>query len=45
MDLALGSDGRWRIIELGDGQVAGLLDTISPKDLYEALASHLLDSA
>lgn len=45
MDLALGSDGRWRIIELGDGQVAGLLGTISPKDLYEALASHLLDSA
>lgn len=41
MDLALGSDGTWRIIELGDGQVAGLLDTIPPKDLYGALATGL----
>ncbi|MFT5355096.1 MAG: hypothetical protein ACI9KE_002312 [Polyangiales bacterium] len=42
MDLALGTDGVWRIIELGDGQVAGLLDTISPEILYATLASRLL---
>ena len=42
MDLALGSDGAWRIIELGDGQVAGLLDTIAPKRFYESLSSRLL---
>lgn len=42
MDLALGKDGVWRIIELGDGQVAGLLDTVPPDDFYAALASHLL---
>ena len=36
MDLALGTDGVWRIIELGDGQA------VSPADFYAALASRLL---
>ncbi len=37
MDIALGKDGQWRIIELGDGQVAGLLGTIAPIDFFLAL--------
>jgi hypothetical protein len=42
MDLALGEDGRWWVLELGDGQVAGLLDTIEPRAFYYALAQRLL---
>lgn len=41
MDLALGCDGAWRIIELGDGQVAGLLDTIAPSTFFERLQQRL----
>ncbi len=41
MDVALGVDGRHRIIELGDAQVAGLLDTIEPTGFYGALADRL----
>jgi hypothetical protein len=41
MDLALGRDGAWHIIELGDAQVAGLLDTIAPSDFFERLAQRL----
>jgi hypothetical protein len=41
MDLAKGRDGAWRIIELGDGQVAGLLDTIDPGALYRRLSERL----
>ena len=38
MDLALGKDGTWRIIELGDAQVAGLLDTIELPKFFQRLA-------
>ncbi len=41
MDLARQADGQWCIIELGDGQVAGLLDTIPEADLFTALAAKL----
>ncbi|MDD9967747.1 MAG: ATP-grasp domain-containing protein [Myxococcales bacterium] len=41
MDLARQADGEWCIIELGDGQVVGLLDTISEADFFAALASAL----
>ncbi len=41
MDLALGRDRGWRIIELGDAQVAGLLDTISPELFFQRLRERL----
>lgn len=41
IDLARGVDGTWWIIELGDGQVAGLLDTVPADVLYERLAARL----
>ncbi len=44
MDLARGKDGTWRIIELGDGQVAGLLDTIAPEDFFARLAERSSDA-
>jgi hypothetical protein len=37
MDVAQHIDGRWRIVELGDGQVAGLPDRTSPDRLYGKL--------
>jgi hypothetical protein len=39
MDIAQHEDGRWFIVELGDGQVAGLPDTAAPESLYHAIAS------
>lgn len=39
MDVARKKTGEWAIIELGDGQVAGLLDTIAPQAFYEALVA------
>lgn len=48
MDVALREDGRWTVIELGDGQVAGLPDPGLAKRLYERLgraaAGHTLTS-
>ncbi len=41
MDIARGADGAWHIIELGDGQVAGLLDTIDGVELFKRLAERL----
>jgi hypothetical protein len=41
MDIALGRDGAWRIIELGDAQVAGLLDTIAPEAFFRRLRERL----
>jgi len=41
MDIAQGIDGVWRIIELGDGQVAGLLDSIGEAEFFAALAARL----
>lgn len=41
MDIAQRTDGAWIVVELGDGQVAGLPDTADPADFYAALATHL----
>jgi hypothetical protein len=38
MDLARRRDGEWVIIELGDGQVAGLPSGSDAEGIYEALA-------
>jgi hypothetical protein len=37
MDIAKNGDGRWMIVELGDGQVAGLPETADPLGFYTAL--------
>lgn len=37
MDLAQAEDGHWFIMELGDGQVAGLPDGVPPQDIFTAL--------
>jgi hypothetical protein len=39
MDVARKRTGEWAIIELGDGQVAGLLDTIPPAQFYSAIVA------
>jgi hypothetical protein len=39
MDVAERKDGDWIIIELGDGQVAGLPENADVNQLYRALAS------
>jgi hypothetical protein len=42
MDVAQrADDGAWQIIELGDGQVAGIPERADAGDLYVALAQHL----
>jgi len=38
MDVAQHIDGRWRIVELGDGQVAGLPERADPLVFYRELA-------
>lgn len=38
-DLALREDGRWRVVEVGDGQVSGLPRDADPEPLLEALAA------
>ncbi len=40
MDVARQRDGRWLIIELGDGQVAGLPDSADPVAFYASLREH-----
>lgn len=42
LDIALAEDGRWLIIEVGDGQVSGLADSVDLSQFYEALARHLV---
>lgn len=37
MDVAKRPDGEWMVIELGDGQVAGLPEVMAPLDFYMAL--------
>ena len=37
MDVAQTKDGEWLIVELGDGQVAGLPERMSADDFYESL--------
>ncbi len=39
MDLALRKDGEWRIVELGDAQVAGLPEHVDRGEFYRALAA------
>jgi ATP-grasp domain, R2K clade family 3 len=39
VDLARRDDGRWRVVELGDGQVSDRPATITPADLLEPLTS------
>ena len=41
-DVAKRIDGKWMIIELGDGQVAGLPDKVDIIDFYQALLKCLL---
>jgi hypothetical protein len=41
MDVARRTDGRWIIMELGDAQVAGLPDRLSPDRFYQTLATSL----
>lgn len=41
MDVARSAAGQWLIIELGDGQVAGLPDAASPRDLFAALKASI----
>jgi hypothetical protein len=36
MDVARGADGHWWVIELGDGQVAGLPPNLKPSQFYRA---------
>ncbi|MFC6881081.1 MULTISPECIES: ATP-grasp domain-containing protein [Actinomadura] len=36
-DLARRSDGEWRVVEVGDGQVSDLPGTVDPMDLYAHL--------
>jgi hypothetical protein len=37
MDIAQRKNGEWRIVELGDGQVAGLPDNVDVEQFYSAL--------
>ena len=39
VDLALRTDGIWRVVELGDGQVSDRPTTLAPHGLIAALAS------
>ena len=44
MDVAQHVDGRWRIVELGDGQVAGLPESGNPLSFYAAIGRRLATS-
>jgi len=41
MDIAKRKDGEWMIVELGDGQVAGLPEKIDALAFYRELANRL----
>lgn len=41
MDVAKRTDGSWIIMELGDAQVSGIPDRLSPQEFYRVLALHL----
>ena len=41
MDVARRADGEWMIVELGDGQVAGLPDGVDVRDFYRRLLDAL----
>ncbi|MCB9232335.1 MAG: ATP-grasp domain-containing protein [Bacteroidia bacterium] len=40
MDIARKSDGSWIIVELGDGQTAGLPDNADPEEFYQKLKAN-----
>ena len=39
MDVARRTTGEWIIMELGDGQVAGIPSRVSPASFYESLGA------
>lgn len=41
LDVVQGADGQWLIVELGDGQVAGLPDRADTRAFYRSLADRL----
>lgn len=41
MDVARTRRGDWMIVELGDGQVAGLPEGVDPGNLFRGLRAHL----
>lgn len=41
MDIAQQIDGRWMIVELGDGQVAGLPETLDTTLFYQSLVQRI----
>jgi hypothetical protein len=43
MDVARRVDGRWLIVELGDGQVAGLPENASVPTFYASLVAAITD--
>jgi hypothetical protein len=45
MDIARRTDGEWIIMELGDGQVAGLPDRLPSSRFYDAIAASALPPA
>jgi hypothetical protein len=45
MDVARRTDGEWIIVELGDGQVAGLPEGADPHAFYQALVSQGMPTA
>lgn len=44
MDVAQRRAGDWRIVELGDGQVAGLPPRVDPAEFIRALVGHLVST-
>lgn len=40
-DIAKEADGRWLIVELGDGQVAGLPERCNPEKFYKSIARRM----
>ena len=42
MDIARLSNGTWMIVELGDGQTAGLADHVNVGDFYQALSEKVI---
>jgi hypothetical protein len=44
MDVAKHRNGNWMIVELGDGQVAGLPEGIDPRDFYSSIRRRLAET-
>jgi len=44
LDVAKQRQDSWRIVELGDGQVAGLPERTDPAAFYRAILRHLTES-